>query len=52
MDGASDEETLGWIAGIRKAFGYCLPCKQEESIEVKTNIITLLLRAKMENLAG
>ena len=37
----SDEETLGWIAGIRKAFGYCLPCKQEENIEVKTNIITL-----------
>ena len=34
----SNEEILGWIAG--KAVGYCLPCKQEESIEVKTNIIT------------
>ena len=31
----SNEETPGWIAG--KAVGYCLPCKQEESNEVKTN---------------
>jgi len=36
----SNEETPGWIAG--KAVGYCLPCKQEESIEVKTNIIITL----------
>ena len=31
----SNEESPGWIAG--KAVGYCLPCKQEESNEVKTN---------------
>ena len=36
----SNEEIPGWIAG--KAVGYCLPCKQEESIEVKTNIIITL----------
>ena len=36
----STKEIPGWIAG--KAVGYCLPCKQEESIEVKTNIIITL----------
>jgi len=35
----SNQETPGWIAG--KAVGYCLPCKQEESNEVKANIIPL-----------
>ena len=30
-------ETPGWIAG--EAVGYCLTCKQEEGIEVKTIII-------------
>ena len=33
-------ETPGWIAG--KAVGYYLPCKQEDSNEVKTNIIITL----------
>ena len=34
-----NEETPGWIAG--KVVGYCLPCKQVESDEVRENIITL-----------
>ena len=36
----SNEETLGWIAG--EAVGYCLLCKQEKGIEVKTIIIITL----------
>ena len=36
----SNKEFPGWIAG--EAVGYCLPCKQEEDIEVKTIIIITL----------
>ena len=36
----SNKETPGWIAG--EAVGYCLPCKQEEGIEVKTILIITL----------
>ena len=36
----SNEETSGWIAA--EAVGYCLPCKQEEGIEVKIIIIITL----------
>ena len=36
----SNEETPGWIAGA--AVGYCLPCKHEDGIEVKTIIIITL----------
>ena len=42
----SNEETPGWIAG--EAVGYCLPCKQEEGIEVKTIIIITLKECYMQ----